>query len=51
MALSGLQADSSPTSMWQEHRDIFGQLYLIEGKTLSQVQQIMESQYGFANFP
>ncbi|KAI9655134.1 MAG: hypothetical protein M1821_005617 [Bathelium mastoideum] len=47
MATSASQASLADASLWQEQQGRLNQLYRVEGKTLLQVKQIMENQYGF----
>ena len=51
MARSVSHADQAQDSLWQENRDVLKRLYLVEGKTASQVKEIMESEHAFPEFP
>jgi hypothetical protein len=38
-------------SIWTQHEAVIRHLYQIERKTLKQVKEILESQYGFPKKP
>ena len=51
MALTILHGDQAEDALWRNHKEIFNQVYLVEGKSLSQVKQLMESDHGFPELP
>ncbi|KAI1486688.1 hypothetical protein F5X96DRAFT_653932 [Biscogniauxia mediterranea] len=38
-------------SIWQRHRDLFRQLYVVERKTLRDIKKTMEEEHGFPQTP